>query len=433
MSGLASTRRRGGGGLASQLQNRLRSRNPWGGGGDAKPGNLSYGLPGLSIHGARYVPTRRYHRLAHQGAGALGHDGCTIARQPMLSCARSASTPSTWRTRRGPFLSRLGTRRSPLFAERYGRETIRETWTGVIDPENLGVWTRVLRGTARTRGRARAARRVRRRRAQNVALGSRSPYGRASGTAGCPLARSDRSRETDSAAGARRRARRRSGPVRLRARAPCRFCRAGEGRPVAARTGALAEEYMLRWSVPDARARLVIAVGLGPLVIAHHPVRGPGTVGAAVCSALARPGAPRRRLAGGRQRRAESHAQMNRIRALERSVALKEQRERAAVGFFEGSVIAGKYRLGPQARRRRERRHSPSDPPRRQRAGRHQALARGCGARHGRVRSPAARSRGARASRGIRTSSRCSSTTTCPTARPTWSWSSSTENRWRRG
>jgi serine/threonine-protein kinase len=49
-----------------------------------------------------------------------------------------------------------------------------------------------------------------------------------------------------------------------------------------------------------------------------------------------------------RHRRAESHAQMSRIRALERSVALKEQRERAAVGFFEGSVIAGKYRLGPK-------------------------------------------------------------------------------------
>jgi eukaryotic-like serine/threonine-protein kinase len=46
------------------------------------------------------------------------------------------------------------------------------------------------------------------------------------------------------------------------------------------------------------------------------------------------------------QRQAESHAQMTRIRALERGVTLKEQREKAAVGFFEGSVVAGKYRLG---------------------------------------------------------------------------------------
>src|SRR5215510_11861447 len=39
-----------------------------------------------------------------------------------------------------------------LFAERYGREAIRDTWIGVIAPENLGVWTRVLRGTHGSEG-----------------------------------------------------------------------------------------------------------------------------------------------------------------------------------------------------------------------------------------------------------------------------------------
>jgi serine/threonine-protein kinase len=48
----------------------------------------------------------------------------------------------------------------------------------------------------------------------------------------------------------------------------------------------------------------------------------------------------------GHLRRAQSDAQMNRIRALERSVALQEERERFAVGFMEGSIVAGKYRLG---------------------------------------------------------------------------------------
>src|SRR5690349_13460266 len=33
------------------------------------------------------------------------------------------------------------------FVERFGRDALRDTWMGVIDPENLGVWTRVLRGT----------------------------------------------------------------------------------------------------------------------------------------------------------------------------------------------------------------------------------------------------------------------------------------------
>jgi len=38
------------------------------------------------------------------------------------------------------------------FAAKYGKESIRETWTGVIDQENLGVWTRVLRGTIDPQG-----------------------------------------------------------------------------------------------------------------------------------------------------------------------------------------------------------------------------------------------------------------------------------------
>src|SRR5690349_14476229 len=38
------------------------------------------------------------------------------------------------------------------FAEQFGREAIRETWRTVIDSENLGVWTRVLRGTSGPEG-----------------------------------------------------------------------------------------------------------------------------------------------------------------------------------------------------------------------------------------------------------------------------------------
>ncbi|MET0591543.1 MAG: hypothetical protein ABW133_02515, partial [Polyangiaceae bacterium] len=38
------------------------------------------------------------------------------------------------------------------FAAKFGQASIRETWTGVVDPENLGVWTRVLRGTVDPEG-----------------------------------------------------------------------------------------------------------------------------------------------------------------------------------------------------------------------------------------------------------------------------------------
>jgi serine/threonine protein kinase len=100
--------------------------------------------------------------------------------------------------------------------------------------------------------------------------------------------------------------------------------------------------------VPDARRGVLLALacaaGASPALFASS-----GAVGATVIiGAGAVGGALGTAWQASRQRRAESHAQMSRIRALERSVALKEQRERAAVGFFEGSVVAGKYRLGPK-------------------------------------------------------------------------------------
>jgi serine/threonine-protein kinase len=115
---------------------------------------------------------------------------------------------------------------------------------------------------------------------------------------------------------------------------------------VSARTGAIAEEYTVRWSVPNARRALLVT--LGSVVIASPALLvQPGALGAAVVvGAGALAGTWGATWQASRQRRADSHAQLNRIRALERSVALKEERERAAVGFFEGSVIAGKYRLG---------------------------------------------------------------------------------------
>jgi len=46
-----------------------------------------------------------------------------------------------------------------------------------------------------------------------------------------------------------------------------------------------------------------------------------------------------------RLRRAESHAQTARVHALERSLMLKESRDRRAAGTLEGTVVAGQYRI----------------------------------------------------------------------------------------
>jgi serine/threonine-protein kinase len=45
-------------------------------------------------------------------------------------------------------------------------------------------------------------------------------------------------------------------------------------------------------------------------------------------------------------RRAEARAQMTRVHVLERSLELKEERERSATGQLEGDIIAGLYRIG---------------------------------------------------------------------------------------
>jgi len=46
-----------------------------------------------------------------------------------------------------------------------------------------------------------------------------------------------------------------------------------------------------------------------------------------------------------RRSRTQAAAQRIRLQALERSLALRERRDRSSSGFFEGSVIAGQYRL----------------------------------------------------------------------------------------
>jgi serine/threonine-protein kinase len=50
-------------------------------------------------------------------------------------------------------------------------------------------------------------------------------------------------------------------------------------------------------------------------------------------------------LAHERRRRSQSRAQLVRIQTLERAATLREKRERGTVGFQEGSVLAGQYRL----------------------------------------------------------------------------------------
>jgi serine/threonine protein kinase len=233
------------------------------------------------------------------------------------------------------------------FADRYGRDAIRNTWTGVIDQENLGVWTRVLRGTHGPEGAL----------AQLEMLGGEELKTsrwevidvRPGQWHGRVTVSHDPSLERDGLCSLARAAELVGIPAMFGYGAgTVEILPSKSGTAMPTRTGKLAEEYVLRWKVPDARRGMWLALGCAA---ASSPVflASSGAVGSAiVVGAGVVGGAFGAAWQAGRHRRAESHAQMSRIRALERSVALKEQRERAAVGFFEGSVIAGKYRLGPK-------------------------------------------------------------------------------------
>jgi hypothetical protein len=230
------------------------------------------------------------------------------------------------------------------FAARFGRDAIRETWTGIVDPENLGVWTRVLRGTLEPAG----------------ALGQLDVLGgeerqtfhwellesKAGFWRGRVTISHDPLFERDGLCSSARAAELRAVPAMFGFGAGrVEVSRTSAPEP-GARGGSIIEEYSLQWKLPNARRGPLVSVGAAvlasPALYFEHSMWGGLTVaGAAFAGGML--GALWHL---GHVRRAQSDAQMNRIRALERSVALQEERERFAIGFLEGSIVAGKYRLG---------------------------------------------------------------------------------------
>ena len=108
-----------------------------------------------------------------------------------------------------------------------------------------------------------------------------------------------------------------------------------------------AQEFEVRWSLPDTRRSALVyglagaAVGAGSLVAVPAPL---GAVVSLVCAALgAGAGAALGRAESARIERA---AQVSRVDALERSLAIRDAEHRTATGELEGSVVAGQYRIG---------------------------------------------------------------------------------------
>lgn len=223
------------------------------------------------------------------------------------------------------------------FASRWGREAIVKTAPQVVDSENLGVWTHVLRGAG---GPAEAFQRLDHFEGDQVWT--------------------ERWRTLQAAPGVWR------GGIRLRDDAP----HEGDGLCALAREAELSAIPLL-FGLPLGRVTRVtdaVARDLSAVEVRfHEPGSGPAVIGALLGALTGGMGAWQAAsfatgavdvlfgaVLGGvagalltheRRRRAQSHGQLVRIQTLERAATLRERRERGTQAFQEGLVLAGQYRL----------------------------------------------------------------------------------------
>jgi serine/threonine-protein kinase len=227
------------------------------------------------------------------------------------------------------------------FVDLCSREAIGDIWDKLIAPDNLGVWMRVLRGTIVPAD------------AFSRLDSSDSEYGRTTRWEtietrigfwrGRVHIAHDPAFEQDGLLAAAR--------VAELASVPALF---GYGKGEVSARGVttasasdVAQEFEVRWSVPTARRTAPIGASVGFAVggltlLAHPSVAAAGiALGGACAGALVGMAVARERL-----RHAESSAQTSRVHALERNIFLKENREIAAAGNLEGTILAGQYRTG---------------------------------------------------------------------------------------
>jgi serine/threonine-protein kinase len=228
------------------------------------------------------------------------------------------------------------------FASRWGRDEISKTTPAIVAAENLGVWTRVLRGatnplTAFRQMDQYGGEDLLTERWQTIIAEPGRWQGR------IPL-RVDPAHERDGLCASARATELASVPVLF-------GLEPGEVRVLPAEpehTGGAAQRLEVRW---NEQGTLPIWIGAGTgstLAVAAAlglPLDVGAALGVAAVSAALGVGAGLVVLRD-RRRRAQSRSQLIRLQALERAATLRDQRERGAAGFREGAVVAGQYRLG---------------------------------------------------------------------------------------
>ena len=227
------------------------------------------------------------------------------------------------------------------FADQMGRDAITRVWSLLVAPDNLGMWMRILRGTivpADAFSRLDSSDSEYGRTTRWETIESRVGFWR-----GRVHIAHDPALEEDGLLALAR--------VAELAAVPALF---GYGRGEVIARGVttstvsdIAQEFEVRWSVPTAvyvaplSALAAATVASAPFWVHPSIVTAAAFAGGAAAGALIGLAFARDRL-----RRAETSAQTSRVHALERSILLKENRELAAAGNLEGSIIAGQYRMG---------------------------------------------------------------------------------------
>ncbi|MCS6901774.1 MAG: serine/threonine-protein kinase [Myxococcales bacterium] len=232
-------------------------------------------------------------------------------------------------------------RAAELFVERHGRDALVETWPGVLAPENLGVWTRVLRGAESPQDAFRqidgmGTEEFRVARWETLESSPTRWRGRINLT-------HDPRFERDGLLGLARAAELRAIPAMFGLPPGKVTLLDSSSRSMAGRTGALGQEYTVTWS-PQTYRELPFTGAAGLLAGASAALHTPlmGAIGAGLGLGLGL-------LTGvllhrDRVNRARGQAQHYRLRTLERSSQIRESARSKLLE--EGSVIAGLYRLG---------------------------------------------------------------------------------------
>jgi hypothetical protein len=238
-------------------------------------------------------------------------------------------------------------RAAEAFAATHGREQLQATWPGVIAPENLGVWTRVLRGTTSPHDAFRQLNglgtdELRTGRWETLEATPGRWRGRISMTY-------DQAFEGDGLLALARAAELRAIPVFFGYLPGTVTLQPAQAGTFASRTSTTGQEFLVTWRETFRHQTLLtgaagaLVTGVVSSLALHQALL--GVAGAALGGGLGALGGLL--LHRDAQRRAEARAQNYRLQALERGMLLQEESSRAAQPLVEGAVLAGLYRLGP--------------------------------------------------------------------------------------